>query len=62
MKVDMHPGPKPDIPQLSGQAQYTLKSTCINGILEAEAAYIMESVRRFIDATDDLVNQEKSKL
>ena len=52
------PGPLPDILQLSGQAQHTLKSTCITGILEAEAAYIMESVRRFIDATDDLVVQE----
>ncbi|RLD71592.1 MAG: hypothetical protein DRI98_04685, partial [Bacteroidetes bacterium] len=59
MKVDMHPGPKPgpkpDILQLSGQAQHTLKSTSITGIMEAEAAYIMESVIRFIDATDDLV-------
>ena len=52
MKVDMHPGPMPDIIQLSGQAQHILKSTCITGILEAEAAYVMESVRRFIDATD----------
>ena len=58
MKVEIHPGPMPDILQLSGQAQHTLKSTCITGILEAEAAYIMESVRRFIDATDDLVVQE----
>jgi hypothetical protein len=48
----------PDILQLSGQAQHTLKSTCITGILKAEAAYIMESVRRFIDAADDLVVQE----
>ncbi len=48
-------GPKPDILQLSGQAQYTLKSTCINGILEDEAAYITESVVRFINASDNLV-------
>jgi hypothetical protein len=48
----------PDILQLSGQAKHTLKSTCISGILGAEAAYIMESVRRSIDATDDLVVQE----
>ena len=54
MKAEIHPGPMPNILQLSGQAQHTLKSTCITGILEAEAAYIMESVRRFIDATDDL--------
>ena len=54
MKVDMHPGPMPDLLQLSGQAQHILKSTCITGILEAEAAYVMESVRRFIDATDTI--------
>jgi hypothetical protein len=58
MKTEIHPGPLPDILQLSGQAQHTLKSTCITGILKAEAAYIMESVRRFIDAADDLVVQE----
>ncbi len=58
MKAEIHPGPMPDILQLSGQAQHTLKSTCITGILETEEAYIMESVRRFIDATDDLVIQE----
>ena len=55
MKAEIHPGPMPDILQLSGQAPHTLQSTCITAILEAEAAYIMESVRRFIDATDDLV-------
>ncbi|MCP4313152.1 MAG: hypothetical protein GY790_17980 [Bacteroidetes bacterium] len=58
MKVDVRPGDEPDILQLSGQAQQTLKSTFITGILEAEAAYMMESVIRFIDATDDLVFQE----
>jgi hypothetical protein len=55
MQVGIYPGHMPDILQLSGQAQQKLKSTCITGILGAEAAYIMESVRRFIDATDDLV-------
>ena len=53
MKIDMHVGPQPDILQLSGQAQYTLKSTCITGILETESVYMMESVIRFIDAADD---------
>ena len=60
MKTEIHLGPMPDILQLSGQAQHTLKSTCITGILEAEAAYIMESVRRFIDATDDLEVQVRA--
>jgi hypothetical protein len=55
MKVDVHPSSMPDILQLSAQAQHTLKSTCITGILEADAPYMMESVRSFIDATDDLV-------
>ena len=53
MKTDMHAGPQPDILQLSGQAQYALKSTCITGLLETESVYMMESVVRFIDATDD---------
>ncbi len=57
MKVDMHPAPKPDILQLFGQAQHTWKSTCITVILEAEAVYMMESVIRFIDSTDDLIIQ-----
>jgi len=61
MKIDIHPGPEPDILQLSGQAKYTLKSTCITGILEDESAYMMESVRKFIDATDNLVFQEALK-
>jgi hypothetical protein len=55
MKVGMQPGPEPDILQLSGQAQHSLKSTCITGLLEDEAAYMMESVRRFIDNTDEMV-------
>ena len=58
MKVDMQPGPEPDILQLSGQAQQIFESTCITGILEDEAAYMMESVRRFIDNTDDIVIRE----
>ena len=55
MKVDMHPGPEAGILQLSGQAQQPFISICITGILEAEAAYLIESVRRFIDSTDNLV-------
>jgi hypothetical protein len=58
MKAEIHPDPMPDILWLSGKAQHPLRSTCITGILEAEAACIMESVRRFIEATDDLVVQE----
>jgi hypothetical protein len=58
MKAEINPDPLPDILQLSGQAQNTLKSTSITGILEVEAAYIMESVRRFIDVMEDLVVHE----
>jgi hypothetical protein len=57
MKVEIHPGPLPDFLLLSGRVQHTLKSTSITGILTAEAAYIMESVCRFIDATEDLAVQ-----
>jgi hypothetical protein len=70
MKVDMHPGLKSDskpglksdILQLSGQAQHTMKSICIDGILEAEVAYLMDVVIKFIDATDDLVIQKAYNL
>jgi hypothetical protein len=55
MKVDMHPGPVPDIIQLSGQAEHKIKSTNITGILKVEATYITEAVRRFIDALENLV-------
>jgi len=55
MKVVVHPGPGPDILQLSGQAQHRLKSNSISGILEDEAAYIFKSVGRFIANTDDMV-------
>ncbi|MFH0757126.1 MAG: hypothetical protein V2B15_07565 [Bacteroidota bacterium] len=58
MKVSMHPGSKPDLLQLSGQAQHTLKSACINGLLKGEADYMIESVKRFIEATDNLLCQE----
>ena len=53
MKVDVVPGPEPDILQLSGRALHTLKSTCISGLLADEAACLMESAVRFINATDD---------
>jgi hypothetical protein len=58
MKVDLYPGPVTDILRLTGMARYALKSTCITRILEAEAAYLTESVTRFIDALDDLLLQE----
>jgi len=68
MKINVFPNPKsnpksgpmPDILQLSGQAQHTLKSHSITGILEAEATYIMDVIMRFINATDNLVVQEAS--
>jgi hypothetical protein len=58
MNTEIHPVPMPDTLQLTGQAKHIFKSTSITGILKAEAAYIMESVRRFIDVTDDLVIQD----
>mgnify|MGYP006291440497 FL=1 len=53
MNIDMLPGSETDILQLSGQSPHTLKSTCITAILESEAAYLVKSVQRFIDATGD---------
>ena len=61
-KIDVYPERIPGIIQLSGQTQHTLKSTCLTRILEAEAPYIIQSVVRFIDATDNLVIQEEAKL
>jgi hypothetical protein len=55
MKVEMIPGFRAEILQLSGQAHLTLESTSINGILEAEAAVITEAVIGFINATHNLV-------
>ena len=54
MEVYMRPGLKPDTIQLSGQAQVAIRSTCMATLLEGEASYIMESVIRFIYATDGL--------
>ncbi len=54
MKVNMHAGPQPDIIQLFGEAQFIWKSNHITGLQQPEAAYLTESVVRFINATDDL--------
>jgi hypothetical protein len=54
MKVEIQPGPLPEMLLLSARPQHTLKSTCISRILKNESAYIIESVRMFIDATDGL--------
>ena len=35
---------KPDIMQLSGQAQHTLKGTYINGVLEAESLINLDHI------------------
>ena len=55
MKIQMITESKSGIPELSGRTQSKLKSTCIQGILEEEAAFIAESVKKFIHATNDLV-------
>jgi hypothetical protein len=41
--------------QLSSLARKSLKSESLNGILEAESAYLVNSIVRFIAATHDLV-------
>jgi len=55
MRVKILHGNRPEIIQLSTQAKHKLESTCINGILEAEAGYVVDSITRFINATDDLI-------
>jgi len=56
MKVNVHPGTKPNYLKLSGQGQNIYKSPCINSIQETEAAYLVESVLQFINALEDLSN------
>lgn len=58
MKVEIHHGHKPDFLQVSAQARQTLQSPWIDGILKAEAIYIIESVSRFIIAIGDPAFQE----
>lgn len=53
MKTDMHTGSQPDILQFSGQALHTLNSFSITGLQGTESGYMMESVVKFIEATDD---------
>ena len=54
MKIHVLPNAAPDKIQLTGEALYTLKSTCITGILNDESTYIMDSLRCFIDASENL--------
>lgn len=55
MKINVLPNAADDKIQLTGEALYTLKSTCITGILKDESTYIMDSLRCFIDASENLV-------
>jgi len=55
MKTEAHQGNKPGIINLSGQSRRTLKSTCLTRILKNEANEVKGSVRRFIEATDNLM-------
>lgn len=55
MKVVTQPGPLHGNLQLTGQAPHILQSNCITAILANEQTYLIESVIRFVDATDNLV-------
>lgn len=55
MKVALHPGPGPDIILLSGLAHKVLRSGSICGLLEDEVTYIIESVRMFVENTDEMI-------
>ena len=54
MKIHVLPNTVPDKIQLSGEALYALKSTCITGILKDESTYIMDALKSFIDASEKL--------
>ena len=54
MKIQVHAGPAPDRITISGQAKRKLKSQSITKIIDVEERYIIESLLRFINATDDL--------
>jgi hypothetical protein len=45
------------IQQLSGKAKKAIGSTCMSGILIDEAEFIIETVTRFVETTDDLLVQ-----
>jgi hypothetical protein len=55
IKIQMNTTPMSGTLELFGKAQRTLKSTCMLGILEEDAAFIEESVKKFILATHNLV-------
>jgi hypothetical protein len=54
MKIHVLPNTVPGKIQLSGEALYALKSTCITGILKDESTYIMDALKSFIDASEKL--------
>lgn len=62
MRIDIHPhakqGQQPGKLQVSGQTKRTLQSTSMNGILKAEAEYLIETVTRFIETAGDRVIQD----
>jgi hypothetical protein len=45
--------------QLSGKSKKAIGSTCMNGILIDEAEFIIETVTRFVETTDDLLFQHR---
>lgn len=61
MQVDIHPAPEPHILHISGKAPHTIQSPCIEGMLEADAVYIVESVVRFINITENLAFHEPDR-
>jgi hypothetical protein len=59
LQIDIHPVRESYILHISGKAPHSMKSTCIEGILEVDAGYIVKSVIRFINAIEDLPFEEQ---
>lgn len=54
MELGVQTGPQSDGILLTGQSRNKLQSTSITGLRQTEAAYLTESVVRFIDVIDNL--------
>ena len=54
MKIELHPDDVTDNIKLSGYTHRKVKSTSLSEVLKSEIPYMVESVIRFIDASEDL--------
>lgn len=57
MKIELHPDDVTDNIKLSGQTYRKLKSTSVSEVLKSEIPYMVESVVRFMDTSENQQNQ-----